>query len=282
MSAEPEGIPAAKAARSAQKDVSNLGSAPRIGVIDYGMGNIHSVVKGLEKAGAQAYTVEDPKRLGDPAGIVLPGVGNFGKCMENLEKAAFDSVVVEWIEKGRPFLGICLGLQLLYASSEEAEVEGLGVVDAPVVRLPTNVRVPHMGWNTVEVRMPQEERPAMSTRPLSGPVSPTAGGPAPDTSAGAAIFPGESSLVKEDSHPVGLGSADGKYFYFVHSYAAPVAPPDAEVVLITEHGTEFVSGFQRRSLWATQFHPEKSADAGLSLLRSFVRACAVRFPNSCS
>ncbi len=212
---------------------------PSIAVIDYGMGNLHSAVKGLEKAGAAAYVAKAPSDAEDADGLVLPGVGNFGRCMENLRSTSFDGLVLDWIGDKKPFLGICLGLQLLYASSEEADTEGLGLIDSAVVRLPSNVRVPHMGWNTVEARRSSTARTG-------------------DSEATAAL----ASAVE-----------DGAYFYFVHSYAALEAPQDADVILTTHYGVDFIAGFQKGSLWATQFHPEKSGASGIGLLESFVRFC---------
>ncbi|MER3396696.1 MAG: imidazole glycerol phosphate synthase subunit HisH [Acidimicrobiia bacterium] len=242
---------------------------PRIAVIDYGMGNLHSVVKGLQRAGADAYTVDTPDTLGAPDSLVLPGVGNFGKCVCNLRRAGFDSVVSQWIEEDRFFLGICLGLQLLYAYSEEAEEPGLGIVDAPVLRLPKTVRVPHMGWNTVRAKV--------SPRIAAGSASESS--TTSSNSLGLAVSR-DTDVTQTSEGVYSLNTANGKYFYFVHSYAAPVAPAGSEVVLVTDYGTEFVAGFQRGRAWATQFHPEKSGTAGLALLESFVAASAASGVNS--
>jgi glutamine amidotransferase len=213
---------------------------PLIGVIDYGMGNLHSALKGLQKGGAAAYLLEKPSDAKGAAGLVLPGVGHFGKCIENLRAAGFDELVTSWIDEGKPFLGICLGLQMLYSSSEEAGEAGLGIVDAEIVRLPSGVRVPHMGWNTVTVD-------------------------------GVDL---QESRAGRDLPTLRSAVEDGSYFYFVHSYVATEAPADADFVLKTDYGLEFVSGFQRGNLWATQFHPEKSGMAGISLLENFVRLCS--------
>jgi len=125
---------------------------PSIVVVDYGMGNLRSVQKGLEKAGCQAVVSSDPARIESAAGIVLPGVGAFRDCMANLTRARLVDPVLESIEKGKPFLGICLGMQLLLGVSEEFGThEGLGIVPGRVVRFPADrdLKVPHMGWNRV-------------------------------------------------------------------------------------------------------------------------------------
>lgn len=210
---------------------------PTLGVIDYGMGNLHSAVKGLQKAGAEAYVVSAPSQAGGADGLVLPGVGHFGRCMQNLRSRGFDELVRDWIGAQRPFLGICLGLQLLYDSSEEGDEAGLGLVGGRVVRLPSGVRVPHMGWNTVEVAVAGGERGERGTSTMDKAI------------------------------------ASGEYFYFVHSYAVREAPADCDVVLQTEYGVGFVSGFQKGPLWATQFHPEKSGAHGLAVLEAFVMSC---------
>ncbi|RIK10716.1 MAG: imidazole glycerol phosphate synthase subunit HisH [Acidobacteria bacterium] len=192
-------------------------NGPDVVVLDYGMGNLHSVSKALERAGAQVRLATSPNEVGRAAAMVLPGVGNFGRCAENLRAAELDRAVLSWIEADRPFFGICVGMQLLFEGSDESELPGLGVLEGRVVRIPSDVRVPHMGWNTVDG---------------SGP-----------------IFEG-----LEDS-----------WFYFVHSFAA-----DAEGVGMCEYGMRFAAAVERGQMWATQFHPEKSAAAGLKVLGNFV------------
>lgn len=211
------------------------GSRPDVVVLDYGMGNLHSVAKGVERAGANVRLVEAAGEIGDAAGMVLPGVGNFGRCAENLAVAGLDQAVADWVLAARPFLGICVGMQLLFDGSDEAGAPGLGVLAGRVRRLPGSVRVPHMGWNTV--------------------MSP----------AGGVMFDGVEP---------------GTYFYFVHSYAArlasdarDVAHPAGELVAVCEYGGAFAAAVEKGPVWVTQFHPEKSGDAGLALLGRFVGIC---------
>ncbi|MEX2457780.1 MAG: imidazole glycerol phosphate synthase subunit HisH [Actinomycetota bacterium] len=129
-------------------------SAPVIGVLDYGMGNLRSVTKALERVGAEARLIDAPEGAGGLDGLVVPGVGAFGACMDGLRERGLDTVVTEWAEEDRPLLGVCLGMQVLFEWSEEGGVEGLGVLAGKVRRLPDTVKVPHMGWN--EVRWTRE------------------------------------------------------------------------------------------------------------------------------
>jgi glutamine amidotransferase len=204
-----------------------------IAVIDYGMGNLRSVQKALEAVGARAVVTSDPAVILGARSVVLPGVGAFRDCMNNLERLDLVEVVRRAAKSGKPFLGICLGLQLLFnQSSEFGHVAGLGLLAGKVVRFPhphrdpaggPPLKIPHMGWNTVHIERPN---------PLL------------------ADFPNDS------------------YFYFVHSYY--VIPEDPEVVAtVTDYGGPFVSGIHHENLYAFQFHPEKSQKNGLALLRKF-------------
>lgn len=209
---------------------------PELAVIDYGMGNLHSVTKALESRGAEVVVAQSPSEARGADGLVLPGVGHFGKCRENLDDAGFSDFVIEWVASDRPFLGICLGMQLLYEGSEEGNCEGLGVIEGTVRRLPESVRVPHMGWNTVELEV------------------------------GSGAIQARSAWMFEAlNKPL--------WFYFVHSFAAADAPEGAEVMAWTEHGCRFLAAFSRGKVWASQFHPEKSGDRGLTVLSNFVRLC---------
>lgn len=127
-----------------------------VAVIDYGMGNLHSVAKALESQGASVRVVTGPAEVGDPAALVLPGVGALADCVGALEATGLDGVVRSWIREDRPFLGVCLGLQALFEWSEEGGVRGLGILPGRVVRFrrPEGVKVPHMGWNDVEFTRP--------------------------------------------------------------------------------------------------------------------------------
>ncbi len=125
----------------------------RVGIVDYGMGNLRSVEKGLERVGVDCVVCSDPDALCGFDGLVLPGVGAFGDAMANLRSRGLDKALLDFLSTGRPFLGICLGLQLLFDYSEEHGVfDGLGVIPGRVVRLPEDVKVPHMGWNVLEPR----------------------------------------------------------------------------------------------------------------------------------
>jgi glutamine amidotransferase len=206
-----------------------------IAIIDYGMGNLRSVQKALEKVGAPARVIASPDQLGDAAGLVLPGVGAFGQAMERLREAGFVRLVRDWAAADRPFLGICLGLQLLFSESEEfGPVPGLGIVPGRVVRFSgpayktsdgkPGLKVPHMGWNRITVVRP---------------------------------------------HPVVAGLPEGAMTYFVHSYY-PVPEDPTWTVLTSDHGQVFTAAVGRGDLFASQFHPEKSGDVGLRMLANFV------------
>jgi len=203
-----------------------------IAIIDYGMGNLRSVQKGFERVGHDAIVSSDPKVILDAGAVVLPGVGAFPDCMKNLTELGLVDTVYKVIDSGRPFLGICLGLQLLFEEGEEFGVhKGLGVLKGRVVRFPTEVannaeglyKIPHMGWNNIKIkRCP----PHLSDTP------------------------------------------DGSSFYFVHSYY--VVPEDPGVVATTtDYGVEFVSSVWKDNIFATQFHPEKSQALGLGILKKF-------------
>lgn len=123
----------------------------KVAVLDHGMGNLRSVQKALQAAGAEAIVTNDGAAIEDSDALCVPGQGIFGRCVENLEASGLDRLVAHWIEDGRPYLGICLGMQVLFESSEEkGPVRGLGVLEGTVSRLPATARVPHIGWNTVD------------------------------------------------------------------------------------------------------------------------------------
>ena len=203
-----------------------------IAIIDYGMGNLRSVQKGFEKVGHKAIVTSDPATIMDASHVVLPGVGAFPDCMRNLDEKGLLDIVPKVINSGRPFLGICLGLQLLFTESEEFGIhKGLDIIKGRVVKFDfsaqsleaSHLKVPHMGWNTVAVK---RRPPAME------------------------------------------GIDEGAYFYFVHSYY--VVPEDEKVVATTTaYGVEFASSIWKDNLFATQFHPEKSQEKGLRILKNF-------------
>ncbi len=204
-----------------------------IAIVDYGMGNLHSVQKALQRFGADARIVERPSDLPPAEKIVLPGVGAFEDAIGRLRSHQLAEPIRDAIAAGTPFLGICLGYQMLFeVSYENGEHTGLGILGGEVVRFDFSdipdggaLRIPHMGWNRI--------RPRRAGCPLL------------------------------------CGVEDGQYMYFAHSYHA--APSDEEVVLTaTDYGYPFASSVWRENLFATQFHPEKSQAAGLKLLENFV------------
>ena len=200
-----------------------------IAVVDYGIGNLRSAQKALQHLGADARLTSDPEEVRTAVGVVLPGVGAFGACMNAMRASGLDTAVLEVLAARRPFLGVCVGMQMLFDESEEAPgIAGLGVIPGVVRRLPDGLVLPHMGWNTVDVRP------------------------------GSRLFEGLEPPT---------------WLYFVHSYAPE--PEDVGVVsATTEYGGDVVAAVEQDRLWATQFHPEKSGDAGLAVLANFVGALA--------
>ncbi len=198
-----------------------------ISIIDYGAGNLRSIENALKKVGADAKVTA---KLKDPEAIILPGVGHFGDAMKKLEPMRQD--LMEAIDSGTPFLGLCLGLQVLFEGSEEAPgVKGLGVLEGKCKRFKDDAsKVPHMGWNQVA----QE---ATSS---------------------------QSSVCS----PLFEGIKDNGDFYFVHSYYGPVIK---ETIGICTYGIDFSAAVQKGNVYACQFHPERSGEAGLKILRNFVR-----------
>jgi len=201
-------------------------------LVDYGLGNLRSVTRGLERAGADVTLTDDPADFDTADGIVLPGVGAFSEGMENA--GPFRDALVDAATDGTPLFGICLGMQMLLTSSEEADsvgegdVEGLDLIPGRNVRFSTDRTVPHMGWNELDV---------------------------------------------ERDHPIVEG-INGEYAYFVHSYYA--SPDDGSaVVAATDYGTRFPSvvADEAGNVFGTQFHPEKSGETGLRILRNFVDYC---------
>lgn len=206
----------------------------KIAIIDYGMGNLRSVQKAFEKIGCTASVISTPFEMSDASAIVLPGVGAFRNCYQNLERQGFIEPLLATIRKGKPFLGICLGMQILFSYSEEfGRTPGLNLIRGKVVRFTfpeqeiarERVKIPHMGWNSLRIRV---------------------------------------------RHPCLEAVSEGSYFYFVHSYY--VVPEDPEVITTTTEygGQEFASSVARGNLFACQFHPEKSQTVGLRLLKNFV------------
>jgi glutamine amidotransferase len=197
---------------------------PPVAVLDYGVGNLHSAAKALDRAGAEVRVVPTVAEAGGAAGLVVPGVGAYGACLNGLASAGGAAAVAGWLEGGRPLLGICVGMQLLFEASEEGPIgDGVGVVPGKIRRLTGDVKIPHIGWDEVTVRP------------------------------GSRLF-------------AGLG--DGTRFYFVHSYAPE---PDGDAVAaVCDYGGRFAAAVEHGNLFGTQFHPEKSGEAGLALLANFV------------
>ena len=197
-------------------------------VIDYGMGNLRSVSKALEKLGETVEVSDRPPTLEKADKIVLPGVGAFGDGCRELQKKGFFDPLRQALLREKPFLGICLGMQLLFEESEENPgVKGLGIFKGKVRRFQDpQIKVPHMGWNEMKIRDPKS--------------------------------------------PAFQGVSDRSFFYFVHSFYP--APRENSIVLGTcEYGSEEFAAFVGKgSIWASQFHPEKSQDTGLQILRNFV------------
>ncbi len=206
---------------------------PRVAVVDYGAGNLRSVGKALERSGLRPEVCGDPAGLAAADAAVLPGVGAFADAVTSLREKGLDEALCGFIESGRPYLGLCLGLQVLFeASSEHGELAGLGLLPGRVQRFPeigangSPLRVPHIGWN--EVRF-------------------------------------------EGAHPMLRGLPERDVYYFVHAYHAVPADP-AQVVGTTEYGgRSFASAVAWGSAFAVQFHPEKSQRAGRRLLDAFAR-----------
>lgn len=205
-----------------------------IAVIDYGMGNLRSVAKAIEHvaAGAPVMVTADPAQVAAAARVVFPGQGAMPDCMRELEQRGLRPAVIA-AARSKPFLGICIGEQMLFAHSEEGDAAGLGIFPGSVQRFPaanmhgadgSRLKVPHMGWNTVAQKKP---------------------------------------------HPLWAGIADHSRFYFVHSYCVQ-APDSALCAGTTDYGLSFTSAVAQDNIFAVQFHPEKSARDGLQLLKNFV------------
>ncbi|WP_069853504.1 imidazole glycerol phosphate synthase subunit HisH [Actinoalloteichus hymeniacidonis] len=216
--------------------LGSLEGVPNVVVLDYGSGNLRSAQRALQRAGAQVEVTSDRDAALAADGLVVPGVGAFAACMAGLREVRGDKIIDDRLSGGRPVLGICVGMQVLFERGVEhgEETSGCGQWPGTVDRLSAPV-LPHMGWNTV--RAPEQSR----------------------------MFAGLDTDTR---------------FYFVHSYAArswtledtpPFLPP---LVTYAEHGAEFVAAVENGPLWATQFHPEKSGDAGAALLTNWLDTLA--------
>lgn len=201
----------------------------KVAIIDYGMGNLYSVSNTFKALGICADIIAEPKNIGSYDKLILPGVGAFGDAMEELKKKCFIDPVKAFILSGKPFLGICLGMQLLFSKSQEScGVKGLDIISGDVRKFSSRLKCPHMGWNKVERNTVAKE-----------------------------IFKG----LKEDF-----------YAYFCHSYY--VKPRDHSVIIgKTQYGVDFASVVRLGRVYGMQFHPEKSQEKGLLLLKNFIELC---------
>jgi imidazole glycerol-phosphate synthase subunit HisH len=198
-------------------------------ILDYGAGNLRSVLKAFEHEGADAVLTSDPDVARAADRLVLPGQGHFGQCIERLEASGLADATREVVAAGRPFLGICVGMQLIYEGSEEApEARGLGFLPGRIHRIATTLHLPHVGWNAV----------TFTERALADPIL----------------------------H--GVAGAGRAYFYHVHSYALQDAP-DEQVLGYCTYEARFATIVGLENVWGIQFHPEKSQEAGLRILRNF-------------
>ena len=198
-----------------------------IAMIDYDAGNIKSVEKALLLLGQEVEVTGDPERILKAEKVILPGVGAFGDAMENLKRAGLDEVIRRVAAMGTPFLGICLGLQLLFERSDEAPgAEGLGLLEGEILKIPDQegLKIPHMGWNSLHLEH------------------------------GGRLFRG----IEEQS-----------YVYFVHSYYLK-AKDESIVKASTEYSTHIHASVEKDNIFGCQFHPEKSSEVGLRILKNFV------------
>ena len=194
-----------------------------IALLDYGAGNVGSVLKAIEYLGRSVTIAGSPEALVGAEKLVLPGQGHFGAVMKALTERRLLEPLRGFIAEGKPFLGICLGLQILYEASEEAPGSaGLGILPGHVTRFQGVFKVPHVGWSQIEIRRPGR------------------------------LF---------------QGVENGSFVYYCHSYYGPVTD---ETSAVTEYGQTFAAGVETASVWAVQFHPEKSGEVGLRVLRNFL------------
>lgn len=197
-----------------------------IAIIDYGAGNIQSVYKALEYIGCDAFITNDKNKILKADGAVLPGVGSFGDTIDTMNSYGIKNTVIDFINSKKPFLGICLGLQLLFPYSEESpNAKGLGVFDGTIKKIPSGdgLKIPHIGWNSLEIKK-------------------------------------ENGLFK--------GIDKNSYVYFVHSYFLDAK--DKKIVSAqTEYGVKIDAAIEKDNVFATQFHPEKSGETGLKILKNF-------------
>ncbi len=198
-----------------------------LAIINYGAGNLRSVQKACEYVGEKAIITDNREEILNADRVILPGVGSFGSCIESIRKANLFDCIRQVTESGTPFLGICLGLQLLFEASDESpDAKGLGILKGRCVKIPPSdgVKIPHIGWNSI-------------------------------------TFPNPSPLF--------TGIEDGSFVYFVHSYY--MQPNDKSVITaVCDYSASLPVALSRGNIHATQFHPEKSGDVGLKILKNFI------------
>ncbi len=195
-----------------------------IAIVDYGMGNLRSVQKAFEAVGLDAFVTQDHKKIEDAKAVVIPGVGAFYDAMEQLKKQQLDEKIKNEVKKGKPLLGICLGMQVLFEFGYEVkECSGFSFMKGNIVKLPTTNKIPHMGWNQLNMKE-------------------------------------DSALLKEIK--------DGEYVYFVHSFFAEVGEQGI-IKATTDYGLEVPAMVEKENLFGLQFHPEKSGEVGLKILKNF-------------
>lgn len=197
-----------------------------IGIIDYDAGNLKSVEKAFTFLGEEVLITRDYKELLKADKVILPGVGSFGDAMNNLHKYDLISPIKDIIARGVPFLGICLGLQLLFERSDESlGIEGLSILEGEILRIPDKkgLKIPHIGWNSLQVKR---------------------------------------------EAPLFQGIEEEPYVYFVHSYYLK-AKQESEVMATTDYSTRIDASVQKNNIYACQFHPEKSGEVGLKILKNF-------------
>jgi glutamine amidotransferase len=192
-----------------------------IAIIDYDAGNLRSIQRALLETGAEVTITSDPAEVVAADRVVFPGDGHARTAMETLHARGLVDAIHTSVNAGKPFLGVCVGMQLLFEQMEEGPTTGLGMLQGTVRKLPTTMKVPQIGWNTVQFR---ENSP--------------------------------------------LAHLDGAHFYFVHSFA-PHAGHDRDIAGETDYGVRFTSVIMRDNVWGTQFHPEKSGEDGLDLIRTW-------------
>ncbi len=197
-----------------------------IAIVDYGAGNMHSIARALEHVGASVRVTDDPALVAEAEAVVLPGVGQARSAMTQMSAKGLDEAIRRATAQGKPFLGICLGMQLLADHHDEGEVDGLKLFRGTVRRIPAGLKIPEIGWNQV--------------------------------------------LPCSEGLPIFEKIPPNSYFYFLHSYY--VEPRDQSgVAAMTDYGSPYCSVIVTERVWGTQFHPEKSGNAGLQLLSNFVK-----------